>query len=149
MMDRYWGLPDSSSEAFTDGWLHTGDVGYLDDEGYLYIQDRLKDMIVSGGENIYPAEVEQALYTHPAVAEAAVIGVPDEKWGESVHAVIALRPDAEASAEDIIEHTREQLAGYKRPRSVEFVSALPRNAAMKVLKRDLRASHWAGRDRNV
>ncbi len=149
MMVRYWGLPEKTEAAFTDGWLHTGDVGYLDDEGYLYIQDRLKDMIVSGGENVYPAEVEQALFTHPAVAEVAVIGIPNDQWGEAVHAVVVLRPGATASAEDIIEHTRKHVAGFKRPRSVEFVDALPRNASMKVLKRDLRTPHWAGRDRRV
>jgi acyl-CoA synthetase (AMP-forming)/AMP-acid ligase II len=149
VMQGFWRNPVTTEQAFTDGWLHSGDVGYLDHEGYLYIKDRLKDMIVSGGENVYPAEVEQALYTHPAVAEAAVIGIPDDRWGEAVHAVVVLRPDAEVTSEEVIAHTKSSLAGYKVPQSVEFVEELPKNAAMKVLKRELRAPYWAGRDRQV
>ena len=153
LMRGYWKLPEATSQVLRHGWLHTGDAGYLDDEGYLFIQDRIKDMIVSGGENVYPAEVEQVLFQHPAVADAAVIGIPDDRWGEAVHAFVVLRPDAAgsagATAEEIVEFCRERLAGYKRPRSVEFVDALPRNASMKVLKKDLRAPYWEGRDRAV
>jgi acyl-CoA synthetase (AMP-forming)/AMP-acid ligase II len=149
VMRGFWRNPVTTEEAFTDGWLHSGDVGYLDHEGYLYIKDRLKDMIVSGGENVYPAEIERVLYTHPAVAEAAVIGVPNDRWGEAVHAVIVVRPDAEVTSEELIAHAKSSLAGYKMPQSVEFVEELPKNAAMKVLKRELRAPYWAGRDRQV
>ncbi len=149
VMRGLWRNPVGTEEAFTDGWLRTGDVGYLDHEGYLYIKDRLKDMIVSGGENVYPAEVERVLYTHPAVAEAAVIGIPHDRWGEAVHAVVVARPDAEVTSDGIIAHAKSSLAGYKVPQSVEFVEELPKNAAMKVLKRELRAPYWAGRNRQV
>ncbi len=119
-------------------WLETGDVGYLDDDGYLYVLDRRDDLIVSGGENVYPAEVEAALLAHPAVVEAAVIGVPDAEWGSRVHAVVVLKPGVEASPDDLLAHCRDSLAGYKVPRHVEFRSALPRNAAGKLLRRELR-----------
>ena len=148
-MRGYWGLPEATAAALKDGWLYTGDAGCLDDEGYLYIQDRIKDMIISGGENIYPAEIENALEAHPAVAEVAVIGVPDEKWGENVHAVVVLRSDAHATPEELIGFCREHLAGYKCPKSVEFVDELPRNASMKVLKNELRRPHWKSRERAV
>ena len=135
----YWGRPDATAEAFTaDGWFRTGDLGRLDDEGFLTLVDRRKDMVITGGENVYSAEVEDVLFAHAAVAEAAVIGVPDPKWGESVFAVVVLRPGARATAEDLITHSRSQLAKYKTPKSVAFVEALPRNAAGKVLKRELR-----------
>ena len=135
----YWNRPDATAEAFTpDGWFKTGDLGRLDDEGFLTLVDRKKDMVITGGENVYSAEVEDVLYAHPAVAEAAVIGVPDPKWGESVFAVVALRPGQAATADDLITHSRSQLAKYKTPKGVAFVDALPRNAAGKVLKRELR-----------
>jgi fatty-acyl-CoA synthase len=135
----YWGRPDATAEAFTpDGWFRTGDLGRLDDEGFLTIVDRKKDMVITGAENVYSAEVEDVLFSHPAVAEAAVIGIPDAKWGESVFAVVVLRPGARATAEDLITHSRSQLAKYKAPKGVAFVEALPRNAAGKVLKRELR-----------
>ncbi len=135
----YWGRPDATAEAFTpDGWFRTGDLGRLDDEGFLTLVDRKKDMVITGGENVYSAEVENVLFAHPAVAEAAIIGVPDPKWGESVFAVVVLRPGANASADDLITHSRSQLAKYKAPKGVAFVEALPRNAAGKVLKRELR-----------
>jgi acyl-CoA synthetase (AMP-forming)/AMP-acid ligase II len=149
VMVGYWNLPDASARAIQNGWFHTGDAGYLDEEGYLYIYDRVKDMIVSGGENIYPAEVENALFAHPAVADAAVIGVPDERWGEAVKAVVVTKPGAELTAEALIAFARERIAGFKVPRSVDFVAALPRNPSGKVLKRELRDPYWAGRERRV
>ena len=149
LMRGYWNLPDATREALRDGWMHTGDAGRLDANGYLYLQDRVKDMIVSGGENIYPREIEDVLYQHPAVAEAAVIGVPDEAWGEVVKAFVVRRPGAAASADELVEFCRSRLAGYKRPRSVDFVEALPRNPSGKVLKRELREPYWRGRTRRV
>jgi acyl-CoA synthetase (AMP-forming)/AMP-acid ligase II len=135
----YWRDPDATAAAFAGGWFHTGDIGVRDDDGYLFIVDRLKDMILSGGENIAGSEVERVLYEHPAVLEAAVVGRPDDRWGEVPVAFVALRPDANASAEELIEHCRGQLARFKVPKDVVFVDALPRNPSGKVLKRDLRA----------
>jgi long-chain acyl-CoA synthetase len=150
MMREYWNKPDATAEAFRGGWYHTGDAGYLDADGYLFLVDRVKDMIVSGGENVYSAEVESAISTHPAVAQVAVIGIPDEKWGEAVHAVVVPHPGAEVSAEAIIAHARASIAGYKVPKSVEFRSEpLPLSGAMKVLKRELRAPYWEGRDKSI
>lgn len=135
----YWRRPEATAEAFTeDGWFRSGDLGRLDDEGFLTLVDRKKDMVISGGENVYSAEVEDALFTHAAVAEAAVVGVTDERWGEAVCAVVALRPGASATAEELVAHCRTRLAKYKTPKYVVFVDALPRNAAGKVLKRQLR-----------
>lgn len=149
-MAGYWKNEEATSQTIdADGWLRTGDAGYLDDDGYLYIQDRVKDMIISGAENIYPAEVEGAIFGHPAVAEVAIIGVPDERWGEAVKAVVVLKPGAEANEADILQFARTRIAGFKVPKSVDFVDALPRNASGKVLKRSLRAPYWAGKDRNV
>ena len=145
----YWNNPDATAAPLPpDGWLRTGDAGYLDD-GYLYLHDRLKDMIVSGGENVYPAEVENVLMTQPGVADAAVIGVPDERWGEAVKAVIVASPGAELSAEDVIAYARTRLGGFKLPKSVDFVAALPRNPSGKLLKRELREPYWAGTDRRI
>jgi acyl-CoA synthetase (AMP-forming)/AMP-acid ligase II len=149
LMRGYWNLPEPSAEALRGGWMHTGDAGILDDEGFLYIQDRVKDMIVSGGENVYPREVEDVLFQHPAVADVAVIGVPDEKWGEAVKAIVVLKEGATADAEALLAHCKGQLGGYKRPRSVEFIEALPRNPSGKVLKKDLREKYWAGQSRRV
>ncbi len=149
LMRGYWHLPEASAEALRGGWLHTGDVGVLDDDGYLYVQDRLKDMIVSGGENVYPRAVEDVLFRHPAIADAAVIGVPDERWGETVKAVVVLRAGMRASEGEIVEFCRGRLGGFQRPRSVDFVDALPRNPSGKVLKRVLREPYWAGRARRV
>jgi fatty-acyl-CoA synthase len=149
LMRCYWNLPEATAEALRDGWMHTGDAGVLDAEGYLFVQDRTKDMIVSGGENVYPREVEDVLYQHPAVAEAAVIGVPDPKWGEAVKAVVVLKPGETVTAEVLVEFGKERLAGFKCPRSIDFIDALPRNPSGKVLKRELREPYWAGHTRRV
>ncbi|MGF6602399.1 acyl-CoA synthetase (AMP-forming)/AMP-acid ligase II [Paraburkholderia sp. GAS448] len=141
----YWKLPEATAESLRDGWFHTGDVGRIDTDGYLYICDRLKDMIVSGGENIYPAEVEAVLSAHPAVQDVAVIGVPDQRWGESPKAIVVLRANASVSSEGLIEFVRACLAHYKAPKSVEFVASLPRNASGKVLKRELRKAYSTGK----
>lgn len=138
VMKGYFNMPEATLETFKDGWLHTGDLATVDEDGFMYIKDRKKDMIISGAENIYPVEIEQVLYSHPKVLEAAVIGVPDEKWGESVRAVIALKPGQKMTAEEVIEYCKENLASYKKPRSVIFLEQLPRNPAGKVLKTVLR-----------
>ena len=138
VMQGYWRNTEATAEAMQDGWFHTGDVGTLDECGYLTILDRIKDMIISGGENIYPREVEEALIGHVAVENAAVIGIPDDQWGEAVKAFVVLKPATTATANELVEFCRERLAGYKQPRSVDFIEALPRNPSGKVLKRDLR-----------
>jgi fatty-acyl-CoA synthase len=134
----YWRDPDATATAFAGGWFHTGDIGVQDDDGYLYIVDRLKDMIVSGGENIAGSEVERVLYEHGSVAEAAVVGRPDERWGEVPVAYVVLRPAATTAPDELIEHCRTQLARFKVPKAVTIVDALPRNPSGKVLKRELR-----------
>ena len=150
VMLGYWNLPDATAETLRDGWLHTGDGGRLDDEGMLFIVDRVKDMIVSGGENVYSAETEQAVYAHPAVAECAVIGIPHESWGEQVHAIVRLKEGYSLTAQDLIDHCKSLIAGYKCPKSVEFrEEPLPLSGAGKILKKDLRAPFWADQDRNV
>jgi acyl-CoA synthetase (AMP-forming)/AMP-acid ligase II len=149
VMKGYWKRPDATAEAIRDGWFHTGDAGYFDADGYLYIHDRVKDMIVSGGENVYPAEVENAIFGHPAIADVAVIGIPDERWGEAVKAVVVVKPGTTLTADEVIAHARARIAGYKVPKSVDFVQALPRNPSGKILRRELRAPYWAGRQRNV
>jgi acyl-CoA synthetase (AMP-forming)/AMP-acid ligase II len=145
----YWKDPEATARTVVDGWMHTGDAGYFDEAGYLYIHDRVKDMIVSGGENVYPAEVENALAKDPAVADVAVIGVPDPRWGEAVKALVVLRPGGEPDAAGIIARVREHIAGYKAPKSVDFVDAIPRNAAGKILRRELRQPYWADQARAV
>lgn len=135
----YWNRPEETAAALRDGWLHTGDAGYLDEAGYLFVVDRIKDMIITGGENVYSAEVEAAIDTHPAVASCAVIGLPDAEWGERVHAVVVLRPGADATEDGIRTHAKQRIAGYKAPRTVEFAAALPLSPVGKVLKRQLRA----------
>jgi len=150
LMSGYWNSAQVTAAAIdSDGFFFSGDAGYLDDDGYLYIQDRIKDMIVSGGENIYPAEVETALCEHCGIREVAVVGVPDEKWGEAVKAIVALHDGVEPDAAGIITWARAKLAGYKLPKSIDFVCELPRNDSGKVLRRALRDAYWVGRDRKV
>jgi acyl-CoA synthetase (AMP-forming)/AMP-acid ligase II len=146
---EYYNRPDATQGSLHDGFFSVGDVAYRDEEGYYYICDRRIDMIISGGVNIYPAEVEAVLHAHPAVMDAAVVGVPEDAWGESVKAVVQLRDGASASAEELIAFCGERLAGYKKPRSVDFVAELPRDAAGKLLKRKLRDAYWAGAGRRI
>ena len=149
-MIGYWNLPEATAKTMTEGgWIHTGDAGYLDEDGYLFIHDRMKDMIISGGENVYPAEVESAIFGHPAVQEVAVIGIPDQKWGETVKAVVVPKPGMSVEEADIIAWARERIAAFKAPRSVDVIDALPRNASGKILRKDLRAPYWAGYERMV
>ncbi len=145
----YWRNEKATADTIADGWLHTGDAAYFDEEGYLYIHDRVKEMIVSGGENVYPAEVENALFHHPDVADVAVIGVPHEKWGEAVKAIVVAKPGRAVSERTLIDHARSRIAGFKVPKSVDFVAAIPRNAAGKILRRELRKPFWENRERNV
>jgi acyl-CoA synthetase (AMP-forming)/AMP-acid ligase II len=139
VMDGYWKNPDATAAAVSEGWMHTGDLGYRDDDGYLFITGRVSEMIVSGGENVYPREVEDTIAAHPDVLDVAVIGLPDERWGERVHALVVLRHESSATTDDLAAAAREGLAGYKVPKTWELVDALPRNATGKVLKRELRA----------
>ena len=140
----YLNRPEETAAALTaDGWLRTGDGGYVDEAGYLFLTDRIKDMIVSGGENVYPIEVEEAISQHPDVLDVAVIGVPDERWGEAIKALVVRRADSEPEADELVAFARERLAGYKLPRSIEFVDELPRTPSGKVLKRELRARYGA------
>ncbi|MBM7063035.1 long-chain-fatty-acid--CoA ligase [Pseudomonas sp. UL073] len=149
IMQGYWNKPEETTKALRGGWLRTGDGAYMDEAGYLYIVDRLKDMIVSGGENIYSAEVENAIARHPAVAMCAVVGVPHEQWGEAVHAVVVPKPGVALGEDEVRAHCREFVAGYKCPKSVEFRAALPLSGAGKILKRELREPFWAGKARGV
>jgi acyl-CoA synthetase (AMP-forming)/AMP-acid ligase II len=149
VMLGYWNQPEMTAAAVRDGWMHTGDGAYMDDDGFVFVVDRLKDMIVSGGENVYSAEVENALSQHPAVASCAVIGIPSEQWGEAVHAVVVLKAGATATEAQLAAHCHSLIAGYKCPRSVEFRDALPLSGAGKILKTELRKPFWAGRDRNI
>jgi len=150
VMAGYYNRPEATADALgADGWLRTGDAGYLDADGYLFIQDRLKDMIISGAENVYPAEVESSIYGHPDVADVAVIGVPDDRWGEAVKAVVVLKPGTAADPASIIAWSRERVAAFKAPKSVDFIDALPRNPSGKILRRQLREPYWAGRSRQV
>jgi long-chain acyl-CoA synthetase len=143
IMVGYWKKPQDTKETIVDGWLYTGDMGYYDERGYIYIADRKKDMIISGGENIFPREVEEVLYKHPAVLEAAVIGIPDDYWVEKVHAVIVTKKGASVAPEEVTAFCKKHIAGYKTPKSIEFVDALPKNAAGKILKKELREKYRA------
>lgn len=146
----YWKLPEATAKTIDqDGWLHTGDAGIMDADGYVYIQDRIKDMIISGGENVYPAEVENAIFGHPAVAEVAVIGIPSETWGEEVKACVVCKPSMEIDAHELIAYTRERIAAFKAPKSVDIIPEMPRNASGKILRRQLRAPYWEGQERQV
>jgi len=150
VMAGYWNRPEATAEAVTpDGWLKTGDAGYRDADGYVFVHDRVKDMIVSGGENVYPAEVENAILGCPGVADAAVIGVPDDRWGEAVKAIVVPHADGAPDPAAVIAWARQRIAGFKAPKSVDFIDALPRNASGKVLRRELRKPYWEGRTRNV
>ena len=150
VMLGYWNRPEETAEALRGGWMHTGDVARIDGQGFIYIVDRSKDMIVSGGENVFTTETEGALYEHPAVLEAAVFGIPDERWGEAVHAAIVLREGATATEGDLVEHCHALIAGYKCPKSVEFHDTpLPKSGAGKILKTNLRAPWWEGYERGV
>ena len=145
----YWNRPEATADTLRDGYVHTGDAGFVDEEGFVHVCDRLKDMICSAGENIYPAEVESALCSHPAVAEAAVIGVPDDRWGELAIALVVPRDGQSMEPGPLLAHVRGQLADFKVPRRIEFVDALPRTPSGKIQKHRLRAPYWQGRSRNV
>lgn len=149
VMQHYYNLPEATAASLTDGWVHTGDAGYLDTEGYLYLKDRIKDMVVSGGENIYPVEVENAIAQHDAVADVAVIGVPDDKYGESLLAFVVLKPGQALQLEQLIDFCRERIAGYKIPRQMQVVEELPRNPSGKILKKILRQPYWEDVGRNI
>jgi len=149
-MIAYWQQPEKTAETVDDEeWLHTGDAGYMDQDGYVYIHDRVKDMIISGGENVYPAEVENILYAHADILEAAVIGVPDDKWGEAVKAVVVAKPGHDIDVEDVMTFARSSLAPYKTPKTVDIIPEMPRNASGKILRRELREPYWSGKSRQV
>ena len=149
MASGYWEMPDETNAAFVDGWFSTGDLATLDEDGFVYIVDRKKDVIVSGGINVGSLEVEQVIAQHPGVAQVAVIGIPHDRWGEAVHAVVVRRPGTNTDEDEIITWCRDRLASFKKPQSVEFVDALPTNANGKLLKRELREPHWKGRSSRV
>jgi len=145
LMVEYWNRPDETREVLIEGWLHTGDLGYYDEKGFIYIVDRKKDMIVTGGENVYSREVEEVLYRHPAIAEVAVVGFPDPVWVERVHAVVVLRAGVVATENDIIAFSKTHLASYKAPKSLAFVESLPKNAQGKILKKEIRKRYWTNK----
>ncbi len=149
IMMGYWKNPEANKTALVDGWYHTGDVGYVDEDGYIFMTDRKADMIISGGENVYPAEVENVIYQHPAVFECSVVSAPDAKWGEIVQAVVVLRPGAKATEDEIIEHCKKTLAGYKCPKAVAFWDSIPKTIVGKIIKKDIKAKFWEGRDRAI
>ncbi|MBU0733383.1 MAG: AMP-binding protein [Proteobacteria bacterium] len=145
----YWRNPETTADTIKNGWLHTGDMGYMDESGYLFIMDRSKDMIISGGENIYPREIEEVLVKHPAVREVAVIGVPDPKWGEAVKAVVSCAEGKSTTEDELIAFCKDNIASYKKPKSIDFVDELPKNNYGKILKRELRAKYWEEKKRKV
>lgn len=149
VMKGYWKNPEATANTIKNGWLHTGDMGYLDEEGFLFIMDRSKDMIISGGENIYPREIEEVLIRHPAVREVSVIGVPDEKWGEAIKGIVALNPGSKVTEEELIDFCKRNIASYKKPKSIDFIQELPKNNYGKILKREIRAKYWENYVRKV
>ncbi len=149
VMKEYWNLPELTEQAFGDGWFHTGDMAVMDEEGYVTIVDRKRDMIITGGENVYSVEVENVLYSHPAVLEAAVIGVPDERWGEAVKALVVLGENKEASEEEVIRFCKDRMAHFKAPKSVDFLPSLPRTGSAKIAKGVLREDYWKGKTKRV
>lgn len=149
VMPGYWNNPEASAEALRGGWLHTGDIGMFDEAGYLFLLDRAKDMIISGGNNVYPREVEEIIVQHPAVANVCVVGIPDPYWGEAVHAVIVREPGATATAQDIIAHCANHLAGYKKPKAIDFVEALPVSGYGKILRREVREPYWRDQELKI
>ena len=149
LIEGYWNKPEETEELLKNGWVHTGDIGKLDEDGYLYLVDRKKDIIVSGGENISSKEVEEVVYCHPAVLECAVIGVPSDTWGEEVKAVVTLKADMSATPEEIMDYCAERLGGFKKPRSVEIWEELPKNPVGKILKKEVREKFWAGHGKRV
>ena len=149
-MKGYWNKPEETAQALRGGWMHTGDAGSMDDEGFVYIVDRVKDMIITGGENVYSVEVEHVIYQHPAVAMCAVIGIPSSEWGEAIHAIVVSKEGYTTTEADIMAHCKERIAGYKCPRSVEIrQEPLPLSGAGKVLKTELRSPFWKGEVRQV
>jgi acyl-CoA synthetase (AMP-forming)/AMP-acid ligase II len=149
VMKGYWRNPEATAETLRNGWLHTGDMGYMDEESYLFIMDRSKDMIISGGENVYPREIEEVLVQHPAVREVAVIGVPDPKWGEAIKAVVSVVKGKSVTEDELISFCKDNIASFKKPKSVDFVDELPKSNYGKILKRELRAKYWEGKERKV
>lgn len=149
IIQGYWQAPELTAEVMRDGYYLTGDLAKVDERGYVFIVDRKKEMIISGGFNIYPTEVEQVLYTLPQIFEAAVVGVPDEQWGEAIRAVVVLKPGESLTAEQIIEHCGRSLAGFKKPRAVDFVSELPKNPNGKVVRRVIREAYWQNSERRI
>ncbi len=149
VMPGYWNNPEASAEALRGGWLHTGDIGYFDERGYLFLLDRAKDMVISGGNNVYPREVEEVIILHPQVANCVVFGIPDDYWGEAVHAVVVPKPGASLSAQEIISFCGEHMAGYKKPKAVDFVDDLPVSSYGKILRREVREAYWAGRGSRI
>jgi acyl-CoA synthetase (AMP-forming)/AMP-acid ligase II len=150
LMGGYWGKPEATAAAITpDGWLRSGDGGHMDADGYIYITDRIKDLIISGGENIYPAEIERVLAEHPSIQDVAVIGVPDERWGEVPKAVVVARAGATIDADEVLAWCRERIAAFKCPKTIDLVTELPRNPTGKILKKDLRRPYWEGRERQI
>jgi len=150
VMMGYWNRPEETAKAVVDGWMHTGDGGYMDEEGFVYIVDRIKDMIITGGENVYSTEVENVVAQHPGVLQCAVIGIPHAQWGETVHAVVVVKPGTTLEADDLVDFCKERIGHYKCPRSVEVrTDPLPMSGAGKILKRELRRPFWEGKDRRV
>ncbi|MBI4764932.1 MAG: AMP-binding protein [Deltaproteobacteria bacterium] len=149
VMMGYWKNPELTKETLRNGWYHTGDMGYMDEARYLFLMDRKADMIVTGGENVYPKETEDVLYQHPAVLECAVVSAPDVKWGERVQAAVVLKPDMAVTEEELIDHCKKHLAGYKCPKGVEFWDVLPKTPVQKILRKEIKKKFWEGRERSI